>query len=45
MSRARSLVVAVLALALLATPGRAGEAAKANLDILRDTIRANRKAL
>ena len=39
------LVAAVLTLALSATPGRAGEAAKANLDILRDTIRANRKAL
>jgi hypothetical protein len=42
---ARSLVAVVLTLALFATPGRAGEAAKANLDILRDTIRANRKAL
>jgi len=45
MSCIRSLVAAVLTLALSATPGRAGEAAKANLDILRDTIRANRKAL
>jgi hypothetical protein len=42
---ARSLLAVVLTLALFATPGRAGEAAKANLDILRDTIRANRKAL
>ena len=42
---ARILLATVLALALSATPGRAGEAARANLDILRDTIRANRKAL
>ena len=41
----RILVATVLTLALSATPGRAGEAAKADLDILRDTIRANRKAL
>jgi hypothetical protein len=41
----RVLLATVLALALSATPGRAGEAAKANLDILRDTIRANKKAL
>src|SRR5262252_1681902 len=45
MSCPRILVATVLALALSATAGRAGEAAKANLDILRDTIRANRKAL
>jgi hypothetical protein len=37
------LVAAILLLAV--TPGRAGEAAKADLDILRDTIRANKKAL
>jgi len=41
----RFLVAAILTLAVSATPGRAGEAAKANLDILRDTIRANKKAL
>src|ERR1700758_3901032 len=41
----RILLATVLTLALSATPGRAGEAAKANLDILRDTIAANRKAL
>jgi hypothetical protein len=45
MSCVRMLLATVLTLALSATPGRAGEAAKANLDILRDTIRANRKAL
>ena len=45
MSCMRSLVAAVLTLALSATPGYAGEAAKANLDILLDTIRANQKAL
>ncbi|HYV56977.1 MAG TPA: hypothetical protein VE911_05515 [Candidatus Nitrosopolaris sp.] len=45
MSCPRILVATVLALALSATAGRAGEAADANLDILRDTIRANRKAL
>src|SRR5207249_11704318 len=41
----RRRVDAVFTLALSATPGRACEAAKANLDNLRDTIRANRKAL
>lgn len=45
MPRSRILLMAVLALGLSATPGRAGEADKANLDILLDTIRANRKAL
>jgi hypothetical protein len=45
MSCLRYLLVAVLMLALSATSGRAGEADKANLDILRDTIRANKKAL
>ena len=45
MSCPRILLATVLTFALTATPGRAGEAAKANLDILRDTIRANRKAL
>ena len=45
MSSSRILLAAVLTLALSGTPGRAGEAAKANLDILRDTIRANKKAL
>jgi len=45
MPRSRILLAAVLTLAVTATPGRAGEAAKANLDILLDTIRSNRKAL
>ena len=45
MLRSRMLLAAVLTLAVSATPGSAGEAAKANLDILRDTIRANKKAL
>jgi len=45
MSCARMLLAAVLALALFATPSRAGKADEANLDILRDTIQANRKAL
>jgi hypothetical protein len=45
MSYSRILLATVLTLALSATSGRAGEAAKANLDILRDTIRANKKAL
>jgi hypothetical protein len=42
---ARILVTAVLIAALSAATGDAGEAARANLDILRDTIRANKKAL
>jgi len=41
----RILLATVLTLAVSASPGRAGDAAKANLDILVDTIRANRKAL
>jgi hypothetical protein len=45
MSGARMLLATILTLALSATPGLAGEAAKANLDILRDTIQANKKAL
>jgi hypothetical protein len=45
MSCARILLATVLTLALSGTPVRAGEASKANLDILVDTIRANRKAL
>jgi len=45
MPHSRILLAAVMTLALSATPGRAGDAAKANLDILLDTIRANRKAL
>jgi len=45
MSFARTLLVAMLMLAASATSRGAGEADKANLDILRDTIRANRKAL
>jgi hypothetical protein len=45
MPHPRILLATILTLALSTTPGRAGEAAKANLDILRDTIRTNRKAL
>src|SRR5262249_3512109 len=45
MSCTRILVAAMLTLALSTTAGRAGEAANANLDILLDTIRANKKAL
>lgn len=45
MSRSCFLVAAVLAVAVSAAAGPSGEAAKANIDILRDTIRANRKAL
>jgi len=45
MPSVRIVGAAVLTLALAVNPGRAGEAAKANLDILRDTIRANKKAL
>jgi len=45
MPRIRVLLAAVLVLALSATAGSAGEAAKANLDILLDSIRANKKAL
>ena len=41
MSPVRMLVV--LLLAVSAAPGHAGEAANADLDILRDTIRANKK--
>ena len=41
----RILVTAILTLVLFAAPARAGGAEKANLDILLDTIRANRKAL
>jgi hypothetical protein len=42
MSRTRLLVAALV---LAAAPAIAGEAAKADMDILRDTIRANKKAL
>jgi hypothetical protein len=45
MPYSRILLAAVLTLALSAAPGRAGESADANLDILRDTINANKKAL
>jgi hypothetical protein len=45
MSFIRMLLASILALAILAAPGRAGEAAKANQEILGDTIRANKKAL
>ena len=45
MRRSRILLAAVLATGLFAAAGRAGEADKANVDILLDTIRANKKAL
>ena len=45
MSFVRTLLAPILVLAILAAPGRAGEAAKANREILGDTIRANKKAL
>ena len=38
-------ILVVLLLAVFAAPSRAGESANASLDILRDTIRANKKAL
>jgi hypothetical protein len=38
-------MLVVLLMALSVAPSSAGEAVDANLDILRDTIRANRKAL
>jgi hypothetical protein len=41
----RILLAAAWILALSPTPGRAGEAREADIDILRDTIRANKKAL
>jgi hypothetical protein len=43
MSLIRMLVV--LLLVVSAAPGRAGEAADASLDILRDTLRVNKKAI
>jgi len=45
MSCVRVVLAALLLLAHSAVPGQAGDAAKVNLEILRDTIRANRKAL
>src|SRR5262245_31956293 len=45
MSPVRSLLSVVMVLAVSAGIGRAGEAATTNLEILRDTIRANKKAL
>jgi len=45
MPRSRMVLMALLALGLSASPVRAGEADKANLGILLDTIRVNRKAL
>lgn len=46
MSNARILLIAVVALVGLAAPVRAaGEAEQANLQVLLETIRANRKAL
>ena len=39
------IVIALLLLALLAAPARASEATDTNLEILRNTIRANKKAL
>ena len=41
----RMLLATALTLALASTAGSAGEAARAELDILRDTIRVNKKAL
>ena len=38
-------MLVILLVAVSAVPSHAGEAANANLDILRDTIRANKKAL
>ena len=43
--RTTILLATVLTVALSAVPARAGEAAKAETDILLDTIRANKKAL
>jgi hypothetical protein len=40
----RTCLLVATALLFAAAPGLAGEAAKADLDILRDTIRANKKA-
>lgn len=45
MSHARTLLAAALTLALAAPLYGAGESAKADMDILRDSIRANKKAL
>lgn len=45
MSCIRVVLVALGLLAGSTAPGHPGQAAKANLEILRDTIRANRKAL
>jgi len=45
MSLIRMLFASILVFAIFAAPGRAGEAAKANREILSDTIRANKKAL
>ena len=45
MPAVRVLLTVTLTLVLTSATGRAGEAADANLDILRSTIRANKKAL
>ena len=45
MSSVRVLLALLLTLSLSTVAGSAGEAAKADLDILRDTIAANKKAL
>ena len=45
MSLIRMLFASILVFAIFAAPRRAGEAAKANREILSDTIRANKKAL
>jgi hypothetical protein len=45
MTCVRMLLATVLTLALASPAGSAGEAAQADVDILRDTIRANKKAL
>ncbi len=42
---AMRIVTSLLLLALLVIPAHGGEAARANLEILRDTIRANKRAL
>jgi len=45
MRRAYLLFIVIVIVIAFAAPAWAGEAANANLDILRDTIRANKKAL
>ena len=45
MARSKALLAASLLLALAAAPVGAGEAEEASIEILRDTLRSNRKAL